>query len=138
MTTRYYRLHDTDACSPEDLLREEHQVSRVWVGVMYRRCEECEGSGVVGWDDEDERNCPACRGEGQEQVEEQRGVSVCRSLGDLRRYMEERSPYLGDTVVVVELEGVECEERDMDHEAGAVLVRPTRIVSVRPHGELEL
>lgn len=127
--TTYFRIHDTEDCAAEDLLRAEHQVSRVWDGYIAVACEVCCGDGE-DLDAEPGTACRACRGRGEHQVDQQTGVSVCRSLEALRRYLDGRSPYRHDGVVLVELEGEEMDEDDVDHADGAVLVRPTRIVSV--------
>lgn len=139
----YYRIHDTGRCRPEDLLLSENQVSRVWQGVMYRQCPDCGGSGVedLGWCEADQRvltcRCERCRGDGQEQMDRQDGVSVCRTIGQLEAYLADRSPSRANTVLV-ELEGDECDDQDLDAEHGALLVRPTRIISVRSINELDV
>lgn len=132
----YYRLHDPSRCTPEDLLRPEHQVSRVWIGAVELTCDApgCyEGTVLV---DGEEAPCEACRGTGTRYVEEQAGVSVCRSLGDLAAYLLARAPYT-EGCVVVELEGEGRDEDDVDAAYGAVLVRPTAIVRVLPVSVLE-
>lgn len=109
-------------------------VSRVWVGEVDKMCESCNGNGY-GYDDEDEQvTCGCCRGTGR--VEDvRRGVSVCADLDDLRAYFADRGAnWRGD--VVVELEGELSDDDDWDAGAGALLVLPTRIVSVRPAEEV--
>ena len=96
---------------------------------MYRRCPgACRGTGVVWDDDEDEeRECPHCDGDGMEAIESQIGVSVCASLEDLRSYLAERAPYLEDCVLL-ELEGSLSEDTDVDTAYGAILIVPSSIV----------
>lgn len=56
------------------------------------------------------------------------------SVRGLYSYLEEREVDLGGCVVI-ELEGELSEERDLDADAGALLVRPTRIIArhqIRP------
>jgi len=135
----YYRIHDTDRCSPEDLLRPEHQTSSVWVGHAERKCSACNGSGCQ-WeeadpDDEDDYGrsveCDHCDGVGRIEISTQDGVSVCGSLRELVAYLSERSFYASGTVVLLALEGEPVtDDEDVDAAAGALLVRPTRIVSV--------
>lgn len=105
--TTYYRIHDTRlvrGTTVDMLLDPEMQYSSVWIGSVIR-------DGV--------------------EITRQDGVSVCRTLEDLRDYFALRSAYADEDVVLVELEGVELEdEEDVDAEHGALLVRPTRIVGV--------
>jgi hypothetical protein len=60
------------------------------------------------------------------------GVSVCGSLDDLVDYFRAASGYVDDTMVVVELLGDLSDEDDEDAHVGALLVCPSRIVSVEP------
>lgn len=60
------------------------------------------------------------------------GVSVCDSIDALVDYFRTAGGYVDDTMVVVELIGCRSGEQDEDHAAGAILVCPTRIVSVTP------
>lgn len=136
----YYRIHDTERCAPADLLLAEHQTSSVWVGAAERRCPGCGGAGVllteVDPDDDDDtgvETCDDCDGEGRITIETQDGVSVCRSLRGLIGYLSQRSFYVAPSVLLVALEGEEVDDdQDVDADAGAVLVRPTRIVRVEP------
>lgn len=135
MTATYYRVHDTSRNRPEDLLLPENQVSRVWIGAVYRKCDACSGMGT-DWSDEieDTVSCDHCGGAGEIQIEQQSGVSACRSLDDLREYFADRGAYIDGDTVVVEMEGDEADDEDVDVDAaeGAVLIRPTRIVRTLP------
>jgi hypothetical protein len=64
--------------------------------------------------------------------EPQYGVSVCDSIDSLVQYFRRAGGYVDDSMVIVELVGYRSYEQDEDHEAGAILVFPTRIVSVTP------
>lgn len=66
-----------------------------------------------------------------------RGVSVCGNEDQLADYFAARVEcgYDADflaTLVIVELDGDLSDEADDDHAEGALLIFPTRIVSVRP------
>jgi hypothetical protein len=76
-------------------------------------------------------HCATCGGTGQ--VEDvRRGVSACRSVEALYEYLSGRyASRLGQSVIV-EMEADLAAEDDWDAADGAVLVLPTRIVSVTP------
>lgn len=124
MSTTYYRIQPASR-RVEDLLRPGH-ISCAMVGRLERRCDECNGYGT----DMDDNTCTACRGKGH--VEDVRaGVSVCADIETLAAYFTSRSLNVaGD--VLVELEGEESEDEDHDAADGALLIHPTRIVSVTP------
>jgi hypothetical protein len=60
-----------------------------------------------------------------------RGIAVFPTRGGLYRHLAERDAE-PEGKVVVELEGKLSEERDLDADAGALLVHPERIVEIRP------
>jgi hypothetical protein len=60
------------------------------------------------------------------------GVSVCGSIDGLITYFQAASGWVDEDCVVVELDGYYSHEDDEDAHAGALLVCPTRIVSVTP------
>jgi hypothetical protein len=129
----FYRIHPADE-APESILGESRWESRVWVGEAYKRCTACNGEGIH-WvsaddfsDDMTTEPCAACDGEGQ--VEDvRRGVSCCRSIDDLRSYFADRGADLtGDQLIT--LDGELSDDDDYDADDGAVLVLPSRIVSV--------
>jgi hypothetical protein len=75
--------------------------------------------------------CPACEGDGTIDRIERDGVSVFPSIEGLLRYIAERGATT-DGYRVVELEGELTRDRDLDADAGALLIRPTRVVTTHP------
>lgn len=75
--------------------------------------------------------CPACLGSGQVSHTRRKGIAVFPTRAGLYRYLAERDAK-PEGKVVVELEGRLSEERDLDADAGALLVHPERIVTIRP------
>lgn len=59
------------------------------------------------------------------------GVSVCGSVDDLVEYFRIAGGWVDETVLV-ELDGHYSHDTDEDAHAGAILICPTRIVSVIP------
>lgn len=144
----YYRIHDTRRSSPEQLLDPQYQRSEVWEGSVYRVCYACSGMGLVDEGSEhahswrmDEHSgaaiCGMCDGHGKREITVQRGVSCCTTLRELEEYMDGRSPDR-EGAVLVEFEGYELQEPDCDAHNGAVLVIPTRIVSVRDVDDIDI
>jgi hypothetical protein len=152
MTFRCFRIQPADR-DPAALLDPATWKSRVWVGTVYRTCPGCRGEGeVVGdprpcvscTDDVDMCDacrglgfvsdvdvCPTCQGVGEVDDSVRRGVSACRTIDDLYRYFAEREADIADCVVV-EMEADIADEEDWDHQRGAILVYPRRIISVTP------
>lgn len=127
--TTYYRIQPANR-RVDDLLLPG-RVSRAMVGNLDRRCDDCSGAGWVILSAQDrKRTCEVCKGHGR--VEDVRaGVSCCRDIETLAAYFNARHLNTrGD--VLIELQGDESDDEDHDSEAGAVLVHPTRIVSVTP------
>lgn len=60
------------------------------------------------------------------------GVSVCGSIDELVSYFRTASGWIDTDCVLVELDGHYSHDDDEDAHAGALLVCPTRIVSVTP------
>lgn len=60
------------------------------------------------------------------------GVSAFPSIEGLYRYLAERGADGDGDCVVLELEGELTGDRDLDADAGALLIRPTRVVATRP------
>jgi hypothetical protein len=131
----YYRLN-RPGDDPENLLDPDEQVTEPWGGTVYGRCDKCGGTGrtLFARSDEDrhEEDCPACRGTGEIDDSRRDGVSVFPDLDSLYRYMLSRDAKLDEGTQVVGLEGRPSEDRDFDADEGALLVHPTRIVSVEP------
>lgn len=143
----YYRLHPAGE-DPEKLLDPEHQTSEPWGGTIYGRCDKCGGSGETehvckscnaASGDPDcpachgevryKAGCPACEGSGEIDDSHREGVSVFPDREGLYRYMRGRDADI-DGSLLVELEGEPSDDEDFDADEGALLVRPTRIVSV--------
>jgi hypothetical protein len=143
---RYFRLEDADA-DPQIILEPENQVSRPWGGADHGPCDKCRRSGRtahrcesciatepdpdcefcggrVEFDDE----CPTCRGSGEISDSQRNGVSVFPRPEGLLRYMIKRGTDLNGCRLV-ELEGERTGDVDFDGDQGALLVRPTRVVS---------
>ena len=76
-----------------------------------------------------EDTCPTCEGSGEITRTSRRGVAVFPTLGGLTMYLREKGVELDDRVIV-ELEGPLSDDRDLDADAGALLIHPTRIVDV--------
>jgi hypothetical protein len=128
----YYRLQKPGD-DAEDLLDPHEQVTEPWGGTVYGRCDKCGGTGHTSHVGEGgELECPACEGSGEIDDSAREGVSVFPELDGLYRYMVRRDAELDEGTSVVELEGVPSEDSDFDADEGALLVNPTRIVSVRP------
>jgi|SRR5215213_11849372 len=142
--------HDSADLDPEDLLRPEKQFSTPWGDSDHGPCDKCSGScrchyrclscmedgprdtcPACGGRVEFDEICPTCEGTGDITRTKRTGVSVFPTEGGLYRYLVERGAELEDTIVV-EVAGPLSSDRDLDAEAGAVLVHPTRIVSWRP------
>jgi hypothetical protein len=130
-TATYYRIERADL-DHDRLLLPEHQRSTIWVGWVQETCEECRGEGEA-WitDDDCWDTCPSCSGFGCIDKSEQEGVSCCQTIAGLIEYFRSREAAI-DEHVIVEMIGVETGERDYDADAGAVLIRPTTIVSITP------
>ncbi|HWH23722.1 MAG TPA: hypothetical protein VNW68_02390 [Candidatus Limnocylindria bacterium] len=75
--------------------------------------------------------CPACEGDGCIDRTRRDGVSVVPSADGLYRYIGKRGGGDGGCVLL-ELEGELTHDLDLDADAGALLVRPTRVVAVHP------
>ena len=145
---RYFRRwpHDRD---PHVLLRPDEQESTPWGEPEHGPCNKCEGSGTVGYRCrscidgvladcpacggrcEFVAVCPACEGDGCIDRTRRDGVSVFPSADGLYRYIIERRAGT-DGCLLLELEGELTDDRDLDADAGALLIRPTRIVGVHP------
>jgi hypothetical protein len=129
MVTSWYRIQDADA-DPQRLLDPANWVSHVWYDATIM-CGDCPDAS--GWtrDGDQPAECRGCRGRGCYNLSERprRGVSVCRSPGELAAYFAAHHGYLEDTVMVV-LEGELASEDDFDEDA--CLIFPSRVVSVTP------
>lgn len=134
---------------PATLLDPERQFTIPWGPPDHGACDKCEGEGTVryecksclveGADPECPAcegrvhfagTCPACEGTGKIDRTRRRGIAVFPTLGGLYRYLAERDADVGR--MVVELEGEQSDDIDLDADCGVLLVHPAQIVSVRP------
>jgi hypothetical protein len=135
---------------PRNLLDPEQQFSTPWGSPDHGSCDKCKGAGKVRYECRScissgpaancpscqgrvgfEGVCPACEGSGKITRTRRRGVAVFPTLGGLYLYLAERDIDLSDQVIV-ELEGRLSDDRDLDADTGALLIRATRIIEVRP------
>jgi len=135
---------------PDSLLDPANQFTTPWGSPNHGPCDKCEGAGSVRYEckscledgaDGDcpacqgrvhfEGVCPACEGGGVIDRTRRRGIAVFPSRAGLYRYLAERGAEVGDRVMV-ELEGELSDDGDLDADAGALLLHPTRIVAVQP------
>lgn len=75
--------------------------------------------------------CPACLGDGHIDHTRRAGLAVFPAREGLYCYLAEKNADVSGKIVV-ELEGRLSDERDIDADAGALLVLPERIASVAP------
>jgi hypothetical protein len=142
----FFRKFDADE-DPKQLLESANQHSTPWGDPERGPCDKCGGDGHTQYaclsciEEAPVEDCPACHGrvryqdvcptcEGSGVIDNttRRGVSVFPSLPGLYRYLVEREAEL-DGAVFLELAGKLSGERDLDADAGALLVRPTEIVA---------
>jgi DnaJ-class molecular chaperone len=132
------------------LLRPDHQYSTPWGAPDCGPCDKCGGAGITRYacrsclERGADRDCPACHGsarftdtcpacEGDGQIDRttRDGVSVFPSFEGLSRYIAERDAETAGCIVL-ELEGELTGDVDLDADAGALLIRPTRVVGALP------
>jgi len=135
---------------PNGLLDPGRQVTEPWGDHEHGPCDKCEGDGVALYECRSclERGaepecpacegrvrftetCPTCMGSGQITHTRRRGVAVFPAKEGLYRYLAERGAEV-EGKVVVELEGRISDERDLDADAGALLVSPEEVVAIEP------
>lgn len=135
---------------PESLLDPKQQFTTPWGAPEHGPCDKCEGDGSVRYECKScladgadaecpacdgrvrfQGVCPACEGGGVIDRTKRRGIAVFPTRAGLYRYLAERDAEVSDRVLV-ELEGEPSEDVDLDADAGALLVHPTRIVAVAP------
>jgi len=127
----FYRIQDAGR-DPRALLDPATWTSTTW-NETTRPCD-CDG-GFTGWGD-DEAECTACDGTGTLTEAPRRGVSCCRTITELARYMEQAAGDLRGTVLI-ELGGDVSEDDDFDAPAGAILILPGQVISVIPVADVE-
>jgi hypothetical protein len=135
---------------PERLLDPDRQLTEPWGAPEHGPCDKCQGAGVALYECRScleagavadcpacqgrvrfRETCPACLGDGVITHTRRRGVAVFPRREGLYRYLAEKGADLRGKLVV-ELEGRLADERDLDADAGALLVHPERIVEVLP------
>jgi len=135
---------------PERLLDPDRQFTEPWGGADHGRCDKCGGAGTVLYKCRScmetggvadcpscqgrvrfRETCPTCLGSGHVDHTRRAGLAVFPTREGLYRYLAERNANV-EGKVVVELEGRPSDERDLDADAGALLLLPERIVSVVP------
>ena len=145
----YFHSCPADA-DPDGLLDPERQVTTPWGPPNHGACDKCVGETSVRYEckscleegaDADcpacegrvhfQGVCPACDGSGVIDRTKRRGIAVFPSRAGLYRYLAERDADVEDRVMV-ELEGRLSEDGDLDADAGALLLHPTRVVAVQP------
>ncbi|HEU4735898.1 MAG TPA: hypothetical protein VFS48_02580 [Solirubrobacterales bacterium] len=140
---------------PQRLLDPEQQRTDPWGEPEHGPCDKCAGAGEVLYECRScleagavadcpscqgrvrfRETCPACLGDGRIDRTYRRGVAVFPTREGLYRYLAERNADIANRLIV-EIEGRLAEERDLDADAGALLIHPEEIVEVRPlDGEL--
>jgi hypothetical protein len=135
---------------PRRLLDPGRQFTEPWGDREHGPCDKCGGEGLTLYECRSclqegssadcpacqgrvryRETCPACLGQGQITHTRRQGIAVFPTRGGLYRYLAERNAD-PEGKVVVELEGVLSEERDLDADAGALLVHPQRILAIQP------
>jgi hypothetical protein len=145
----YFHCYAGDA-DPERLLDPDCQFTEPWGGPDHGRCDKCGGVGTTLYMCRScietgprfdcpacqgrvrfRETCPVCLGDGQIDHARRAGLTVFLAREGLYRYLAEKNAKVTGRVVV-ELEGRLSAERDLDADAGALLVLPERIASVQP------
>lgn len=135
---------------PQELLDPAQQFTDPWGAREHGPCDKCEGSETILYECRScleigatagcpvcegrvrfEASCPACGGDGEITHTRRHGIAVFPVREGLYRYLAEKGAAV-EGKVVVELEGAISEERDLDADAGALLVLPERIVGISP------
>lgn len=138
------------AADPQELLDPARQFTEPWGAREHGPCDKCEGRGAalfecrscleVGAHSECpacdgrvrfEEICPACGGDGEISHTRRRGIAVFPTREGLYRYLAEKDAE-DEGKIVVEVEGPVSDDRDLDADAGALLVCPERIIAVTP------
>jgi hypothetical protein len=132
------------------LLDPDHQFTEPWGSDDHGRCDKCGTSGIALYECRSclergprsscpacqgrvrfRETCPACLGDGRIEHTRRAGIAVFPAREGLYRYLAEKNASV-DGKVVVELEGRLSDERDLDADAGALLLLPDRIVETVP------
>ncbi|MGH2974989.1 MAG: hypothetical protein ACRDLL_09005 [Solirubrobacterales bacterium] len=145
----YFHCYSADA-DPQRLLDPEQQFTEPWGAANHGRCDKCRGAGTTLHECRScletgprshcpacqgrtrfRETCPACLGDGHIDHTRRAGVAVFPTREGLHRYLAEKNARV-EGKIVVELEGRLSEERDLDADAGALLVLPEQIFSSSP------
>jgi hypothetical protein len=145
----YFHCCAADA-DPERLLDPERQFTEPWGAADHGRCDKCGGHGTTLYQCRSclemgavadcpacqgrvrfRETCPACLGSGQIDHTRRAGIAVFPAREGLYRYLAEKNADV-EGKIVVELEGRLSEERDLDADAGALLLLPEQIASSTP------
>jgi hypothetical protein len=132
------------------LLDPREQFTEPWGSDDHGRCDKCGTEGVVLYECRSclergsrpecracegrvrfRETCPACLGEGYINHTRRAGIAVFPAREGLYRYLAEKNASVAGKVVV-ELEGRLSDERDLDADAGALLLLPEAIVEAVP------
>jgi hypothetical protein len=148
-TRTYFHCYTADA-DPQRLLDPDRQFSEPWGAADRGRCDKCGGAGTALYECRScletgprshcpacrgrvryRDTCPACLGDGHISHTRRAGIAVFPTREGLYRYLAEKNAKV-EGKIVVELEGRLGEERDLDADAGALLVSPEQIASSAP------
>jgi hypothetical protein len=146
---RFFHCHSASE-DPGLLLDPDHQVTEPWGSHDHGPCDKCGQAGVTLYECRSclqtgarpdcpscqgrvrfRETCPTCLGTGEINHTRRKGIAVFPARQGLYRYLAERNAEL-EGKIVVELEGRLSDERDLDADAGALLVHPERIVTMQP------
>jgi hypothetical protein len=145
----YFHCCAADA-DPERLLDPDCQFTEPWGGDGHGRCDKCGGGGATLYECRScleagprsecpacqgrvrfRETCPACLGDGHIDHTRRAGVAVFPAREGLYRYLAEKNAKV-EGRMVVELAGRLSDERDLDADAGSLLLLPERIVATAP------
>jgi hypothetical protein len=134
---------------PNQLLDPAEQVTEPWGGPDHGPCDKCQGEGTAIYECSScletgprsdcpacegrvryRETCPTCLGDGQINHTVRHGIAAFPTRAGLYRYLAGEPEAQIHGKLIVELEGPLSEERDLDADAGALLVCPERVVSV--------
>lgn len=132
------------------LLDPARQYTEPWGGEDHGHCDKCGGLGVADYECRSclergsrsecpacqgrvrfRETCPACLGDGHINHTRRAGIAVFPAREGLYRYLAEKGANV-EGRIVVELEGRLSDERELDADAGALLLLPERIVAAVP------
>jgi hypothetical protein len=139
-----------DDADPEQLLDPNRHFTEPWGDSDHGDCDKCGDAGTTLYECRSclergaeadcpachgrvrfEETCPTCEGSGMIDRTRRRGIAVFPSAEGLYRYLVERDGNVEGSLIVA-LEGRLSDDRDLDADAGALLVHPERILEVRP------